>query len=100
MANVLTGVVGLDFGAYTSQSIVAGGSYVMPKGIYYVFDDAAADIKVQLNKNISTPAFADLVGAAVGIGGLYISNGVDLKFVNTDGSNAATLLYQEVKFLP
>lgn len=100
MANVLTGIVGLDFGAYTSQSIAASGSFVLPKGIYYVFDDAAADIKVQLNKNISTPAFADLIAKTAGIGGLYISNGVDVKFVNTDSGNAATLLYQEVKFLP
>lgn len=85
---VATGVSGSIMGAQTVVSILTGGHYVVPIGTYYAYALGAA---VKLQVQDSGSVWRDV--SAVTIGGMLISDGTNVRFVNGGvGTQTVTLV--------
>lgn len=85
---------GYMYGAEVSQAIAKSGNFVIPKGCWLIAGDAATDYKIQFLKP-GTSTWIDIYPA--GTGGIVISDGVSFRALNTDASNATTLLYYSIE---
>lgn len=78
------------YGSELNETIAKSANFVFPKGCWLVAADTASDYKIQ-HKKRGTSTWVDIYPA--GTGGIVISDGANMRALNTDASNAATLVY-------
>ena len=81
------------YGVEISQSIAKSDNFLIPKGSWLIAADSASDYKIQ-HKKKGTSTWIDIYPA--GTGGMVISDGANMRALNTDAANAATLLYYPI----
>ena len=78
------------YGAELNETIAKSANFVFPKGCWLVAGDTASDYKIQ-HKKKGTSTWVDIYPA--GTGGMVISDGANMRALNTDAANATTLVY-------
>ena len=71
------------FGTVSSVSIAAGGTYTVPKGVYWLSENSAVNVEFYDGSAWQL--------AISGKGGVIISDGTNVRLVNTDTANAQTV---------
>lgn len=81
---------GYMFGAEQTQSIAKSSTFLLPKGSYMLQIEATSKLQVQHQKR-GTSTWVDV--SALGGGGIWVSDGANMRVNNTDAVNALTLSY-------
>lgn len=100
MATVITGVLAQDWGITVSQTIAVSGNYIIPKGSWILFNDAAGLASLQVQSNETTPTWTNVRTNTQGIGGFVRSDGVNVRILNTSGAATVAIKLQQAKFEP